>query len=112
MSDTTNLADAARAERDSSEQRQHMLNLTKQLEAVERQYSDLRTRFEIAEANAAANAEALSEAAAAAQRDAERLREELEVHKQWLTDIQGSLSWRITRPLRRAASRVRGRGNG
>jgi len=79
----------ARAEQDSSDERNRGAELMGRLEDAEQEKADLSER--IAD---------LSERIDAAEADAEQLRSELELHRQWLDDMQGSLSWRLTRPLR------------
>ena len=69
----------ASAERDLSEQRDRG--------------AELRDQLKVAEANTA-------HMERAALHEAEQLRTDLELHRQWLGDIQRSLSWRLTRPLR------------
>jgi hypothetical protein len=72
----------ADAERDSSEQRDRGADLVRRLDEAEQEKSDLRDEIAAAEANA------------------EQLRTDLDLHKRWLDDIQSSLSWRLTKPLR------------
>jgi chromosome segregation ATPase len=93
---------AARAENALSDQDERTNTLTKRLAHLESENSELRNHLAVAEANAA-----LSEPAQNALRNAEQLRSDLELHKQWLADMQQSLSWRLTRPLRRGKRAVR-----
>jgi hypothetical protein len=90
---------AARSERDAESERERAADLERRLAAAEEREAELRTGL--------AAGEALAEQARTAARESAALRAELEAHKGWLDEIQRSLSWRITHPLRRGKRAIR-----
>ena len=88
-----------RAEREAQDERERAGDLERRLAAADEREAELRAGL--------VAGEALAERARASARESAELRAELEAHQGWLQEIQSSLSWRLTRPLRRGKRAIR-----